>query len=156
MSTEQKNFKITTEIYSRVAGYFRPLKQWNRGKQEEFKERKNYNYHNKITQPPQSHLAIIFIFITLLFSCNCQSFDPVQLQDQPDECNDFYSVLKYYSVEGSDSAFVGTVYQECKTARAERRKAERENHCREIYYGGALVDKKDYEKYSQFLECCNK
>ena len=30
---------VPAEIYSRVAGYFRPLAQWNRGKQEEYKER---------------------------------------------------------------------------------------------------------------------
>lgn len=29
-----------TEVYSRVVGYFRPVQQWNKGKQEEFKERK--------------------------------------------------------------------------------------------------------------------
>lgn len=32
--------KIKTEIYSRVAGYFRPVEQWNKGKREEFAERK--------------------------------------------------------------------------------------------------------------------
>lgn len=32
-----------TEIYSRVVGYFRPTKQWNVGKQNEFKHRKLYN-----------------------------------------------------------------------------------------------------------------
>ncbi len=31
-----------TEIYSRVVGYFRPVKNWNAGKQEEFKFRKEY------------------------------------------------------------------------------------------------------------------
>ena len=31
-----------TEVYSRVTGYFRPVGNWNRGKQEEFKERKVY------------------------------------------------------------------------------------------------------------------
>lgn len=30
------------EIYSRVTGYFRPVTCWNRGKQEEFKERKMF------------------------------------------------------------------------------------------------------------------
>ena len=28
------------EVYSRVVGYFRPVKQWNKGKQQEFKDRK--------------------------------------------------------------------------------------------------------------------
>ncbi|MCD6522888.1 MAG: ribonucleoside triphosphate reductase [Candidatus Diapherotrites archaeon] len=32
-----------TEVYSRVVGYFRPVKDWNPGKQQEFKERKTYN-----------------------------------------------------------------------------------------------------------------
>ena len=32
--------KIETEIFSRISGYFRPVSQWNRGKKEEFKERK--------------------------------------------------------------------------------------------------------------------
>ena len=29
----------TTEVYSRVTGYFRPVKNWNVGKQEEFRNR---------------------------------------------------------------------------------------------------------------------
>ena len=32
----------TCEIYSRIVGYFRPLHNWNAGKQEEFKDRKTY------------------------------------------------------------------------------------------------------------------
>jgi ribonucleoside-triphosphate reductase len=28
-----------TEVYSRVVGYFRPVRQWNKGKQEEFSDR---------------------------------------------------------------------------------------------------------------------
>ncbi len=32
-----------TECYSRVTGYYRPTKNWNRGKQEEFKDRKPYD-----------------------------------------------------------------------------------------------------------------
>lgn len=33
---------VPTEIYSRVVGYFRPVNQWNKGKREEFSERKPY------------------------------------------------------------------------------------------------------------------
>jgi ribonucleoside-triphosphate reductase len=32
----------TTEVYSRVVGYLRPVSQWNKGKQEEFKLRKTF------------------------------------------------------------------------------------------------------------------
>jgi ribonucleoside-triphosphate reductase len=31
-----------TEVYSRITGYYRPLKNWNDGKQKEFKDRKEY------------------------------------------------------------------------------------------------------------------
>jgi len=31
-----------TEVYSRVCGYFRPVANWNKGKKEEFKDRKTY------------------------------------------------------------------------------------------------------------------
>lgn len=31
-----------TEVYSRVVGYIRPVKQWNSGKQAEFKDRKEF------------------------------------------------------------------------------------------------------------------
>lgn len=33
--------RVPVEVYSRVTGYFRPVGQWNPGKQEEFKERTN-------------------------------------------------------------------------------------------------------------------
>jgi hypothetical protein len=38
----KKGIVIQTEVYSRVAGYFRPVNQWNKGKQEEFSDRKEY------------------------------------------------------------------------------------------------------------------
>ena len=31
-----------TEVYSRVVGYFRPVRNWNEGKQEEFRQRKSF------------------------------------------------------------------------------------------------------------------
>ena len=31
------------EVYSRVVGYYRPIQQWHKGKQEEYKERKNFS-----------------------------------------------------------------------------------------------------------------
>lgn len=35
------NVKIPAEVYSRVSGYYRPVKQWNRGKQSEHADRIN-------------------------------------------------------------------------------------------------------------------
>jgi len=42
----QKNPSLTnykkTEVYSRIVGYLRPVSQWNKGKQEEFSQRKEF------------------------------------------------------------------------------------------------------------------
>jgi len=35
--------KTKCEIYSRVCGYLRPVKQWNEGKQAEFQDRTMFN-----------------------------------------------------------------------------------------------------------------
>ncbi len=32
---------MPVEVYSRVVGYFRPVQNWNKGKQQEFAERKH-------------------------------------------------------------------------------------------------------------------
>jgi len=34
--------KQPCEVYSRIVGYLRPVSQWNEGKQEEFKDRKEF------------------------------------------------------------------------------------------------------------------
>ncbi len=51
VKVQDKNFKelkmakcgAKTEVYSRVCGYFRPVANWNKGKREEFKDRKTYS-----------------------------------------------------------------------------------------------------------------
>jgi len=47
--------KQPCEVYSRVVGYLRPLQQWNSGKKEEFRWRKEYKVYGKekITSLPQ-------------------------------------------------------------------------------------------------------
>ena len=49
MMTTNKDKKTSThtcgqtcEVWSRVCGYFQPVKNWNRGKKEEFKDRKTF------------------------------------------------------------------------------------------------------------------
>ncbi|MFH1029862.1 MAG: anaerobic ribonucleoside-triphosphate reductase [bacterium] len=48
-TTDTTQDQITTapqrqrcEVYSRVSGYLRPVNSWNKGKQEEFSDRKTY------------------------------------------------------------------------------------------------------------------
>lgn len=48
-----------TEVYSRVCGYFRPVSNWNKGKKEEFRERKTF----KIP-------GVMFFMMFLLSACS--------------------------------------------------------------------------------------
>ena len=36
------------EVYSRITGYYRPVKNWNDGKSQEFKDRKTYDVENSV------------------------------------------------------------------------------------------------------------
>lgn len=51
---KDKGIKIQTEVYSRVVGYFRPVNQWNKGKQEEFSERKEYFFDTNMMESTYS------------------------------------------------------------------------------------------------------
>jgi len=39
------------EVYSRITGYYRPVKNWNEGKSQEFKDRKVYNVGESVLEP---------------------------------------------------------------------------------------------------------
>jgi len=43
---KEKN-RTECEVYSRVVGYLRPVNQWNRGKQQEFSDRKTFEVDSK-------------------------------------------------------------------------------------------------------------
>lgn len=38
-----KETKCEVEVFSRVTGFFRPVQSWNKGKAEEFKDRKKFD-----------------------------------------------------------------------------------------------------------------
>ena len=40
MTTEKKRTRV--ECYSRVVGFLTPISQWNKGKREEWRDRKNF------------------------------------------------------------------------------------------------------------------
>ena len=45
------------EVYSRIVGYFRPINDWNIGKKEEFKERKNFSVKKANLRQKKTKLA---------------------------------------------------------------------------------------------------
>lgn len=50
------------EVYSRCCGYYRPVTNWNKGKQEEFKDREKYKV------PVKGAIALLFGLSLLLFT----------------------------------------------------------------------------------------
>ena len=49
--------KVECEIYSRISGYYRSTRNWNKGKKEEFKERKTYDKNIRNELLPEVHSA---------------------------------------------------------------------------------------------------
>ena len=47
MDKDLEEKRTECEVYSRVVGYMRPVKQWNLGKQQEFKDRKVFDMKEK-------------------------------------------------------------------------------------------------------------
>ena len=39
---ESDDKRVPCEVYSRIVGYLRPVQDWNRGKRQEFRDRRPY------------------------------------------------------------------------------------------------------------------
>jgi len=46
--------RIPCDIYSRVVGYYQPIRYWNKGKREEFWERKTFDLVGRRFEPKQT------------------------------------------------------------------------------------------------------
>lgn len=46
----------TTEVYSRITGYYRPVQAWNDGKSQEFKDRRTYNIERSNELHPEINI----------------------------------------------------------------------------------------------------
>ena len=40
--------RVLCEVYSRIVGYFRPVRNWNKSKQQEFKDRKTFDFNKAL------------------------------------------------------------------------------------------------------------
>ena len=58
------------EVYSRVCGYFRPVANWNKGKKEEFRERKTFKI-------PGAILALLAALVLLPALTGCAMVEAV-------------------------------------------------------------------------------
>ena len=52
-----KEVKVPTEVYSRCSGYFRPIAQWNKGKQAEFSDRRKMKFDSVEILAPEAELT---------------------------------------------------------------------------------------------------
>lgn len=96
-------------------------------------------------------IHVIFICIIFaVFYTGCKSFKRVDIANQPDECKDFYLVMEYYSVQGGDSAFVGTVYEKCVQARKDKDKQEIKDL---KSWGNEMCDKLYKNNVSEYKRC---
>ena len=48
-----------TEIYTRIVGYYRSLKNWNRGKREEYRHRRTFDVQLSLQEGPERAIALV-------------------------------------------------------------------------------------------------
>lgn len=50
LQVEEKGteLRVPCEVYSRIVGYLRPVQNWNRGKQQEFVERRMFRVPDEV------------------------------------------------------------------------------------------------------------
>mgnify|MGYP001135855123 CR=1 FL=1 len=48
--------RVPCEVYSRIVGYFRPVRNWNKGKRQEFIERKVYKMPREESEETAVHV----------------------------------------------------------------------------------------------------
>ncbi len=102
-------------------------------------------------------MGLMFIIILsagtfILFGC--KSFDPVQIKDQPAECNDMYSAMRLVVLMGSkESNLVALSMPECQKVRQKIRKDAQNDKCQKRVFGESAVNREDYKKYAEFSDC---
>ncbi|MBC8218711.1 MAG: hypothetical protein H8E73_09625 [Planctomycetes bacterium] len=57
MTDSQTKKKIPCEVYSRIVGYLRPVHNWNKGKQQEFADRRPYAVRHVVQTESESEGA---------------------------------------------------------------------------------------------------
>jgi hypothetical protein len=98
-------------------------------------------------------MLITIALLALALVAGCKSLTPVHIEGQPDECNDWYTVMEYDVLSGGNGAIVGVVYPDCQAARKDKRRIARESHCKKMVFGADNLNKSDYKRYNEYLEC---
>ena len=70
----------TTEVYSRITGYYRPVQNFNVGKAQEYKDRKEYNIGTSVLDPKKHPAA----------GCCGETMEQASLGDAPDYEDKYY------------------------------------------------------------------
>ncbi len=63
----------TTEVYSRITGYYRPVQNWNAGKTQEYKHRKTYNIETSVLTHGAPDMGELRIIEEAKAECACAS-----------------------------------------------------------------------------------
>ena len=70
----------TTEVYSRITGYYRPVQNFNVGKAQEYRDRKEYNIGTSVLDPVKHPAA----------GCCGETMEQASLGDAPDYDDKYY------------------------------------------------------------------
>ncbi len=98
-------------------------------------------------------LVAVAVLYVLFFVC-CKTFDPIQVEGQPDICNDMYTVMSFNYKNGiKDTALVLKFADKCMEKRDNADKTLKDELCRKSYFPEGVIDKANYQQYTGYLEC---
>ena len=98
----------TTEVYARIVGYYRSVRNWNKGKREEFSERKMFERENPKTHVYAGQSAVLDMgttsvqypaFFEVYTRKTCPNCPPVK-----DYCSSLGIAVRYIDEEGIKAA----------------------------------------------------
>lgn len=101
---------------------------------------------------------LLFVLIVFIFSSGvlvgCKSLKVIQVEGQPQSCNDMYTTMDYnLKRKVQDNTMVTMWMTECIKCRNEINQKRNESDCKNWIFGNDEIDKKNYEKYNSYLEC---
>ncbi|MDL2219101.1 ribonucleoside triphosphate reductase [Ruminococcaceae bacterium OttesenSCG-928-O06] len=101
----------TTEVYSRITGYYRPVQNWNEGKTQEFKDRKLYTIAAEEEGVPAAAQESILLFTTQ--TCpNCRAatmfLDRAGIQYQVIDADKSPQLVQRFGVQGAPTLVVAS------------------------------------------------
>jgi len=89
------------------------------------------------------------ILMLLFFVVGCNTFKPVKIKGEIQECNDMYTIMRFYSNLKVPDTIIARAYDKC----TKMRQVMRERNCKKWIFGKKSIDKNNHTLYLYYKNC---